>query len=29
MPVPHDREQQLLDEVPAQGDTIVAYALLR
>ena len=29
MPIPHDLEQKLLDEIPAQGETIVAFALLR
>jgi Fe-S-cluster containining protein len=29
MPVPHDLEQKLLDEIPGTGETIVAFALLR
>jgi Fe-S-cluster containining protein len=29
MPVPHDLEERLLNEIPAQGETIVAFALLR
>jgi hypothetical protein len=29
MPVPHELEQKLLEELPARGETIVAFALLR
>lgn len=29
MPLPHELEARLLDEVPQQGDTVVAFALLR
>jgi Fe-S-cluster containining protein len=29
MPVPHDLEEKLLGEIPAKGETIVAFALLR
>ena len=29
MPVPHNREQKLLEEIPAHGETIVAFALIR
>ncbi len=29
MPVPHDREAALLARMPAQGETVVAFALLR
>jgi Fe-S-cluster containining protein len=29
MPVPYEPEQKLLDEIPAHGETIVAFALLR
>jgi Fe-S-cluster containining protein len=29
MPVPHDLEERLLNEIPARGETIVAFALLR
>ena len=29
MPVPHELEQTLLNQVPAHGETIVAFALLR
>ena len=29
MPVPHDLEQELLDEIADSGETIVAFALLR
>jgi Fe-S-cluster containining protein len=29
MPVPHDLEQELIDELPESGVTIVAFALLR
>ena len=29
MPVPHELEQKLLNQLPAQGETIVAFALLR
>jgi hypothetical protein len=29
MSVPYEPEQKLLDEIPAHGDTIVAFALLR
>jgi Fe-S-cluster containining protein len=29
MPVPHEFESQLLEEIPANGETVVAYALLR
>ena len=29
MPVPHELEQNLLNQLPAQGETIVAFALLR
>jgi Fe-S-cluster containining protein len=29
MPVPHELEERILNEIPAQGDTVVAYALLR
>jgi Fe-S-cluster containining protein len=29
MSVPHDLEERLLNEIPAQGETIVAFALLR
>jgi len=29
MPVPHDLEAMLLDQIPEKGETIVAFALLR
>lgn len=29
MPVPHELEQELLDQVPDSGETVVAYALLQ
>jgi Fe-S-cluster containining protein len=29
MTVPHDLEAELLDEIPAKGETVVAFALLR
>lgn len=29
MPVPHELEAKLLDEIPAEGETVVAFALLR
>ena len=29
MPLPHELEAKLLGEIPAQGDTVVAFALLR
>jgi hypothetical protein len=29
MPLPHELEARLLDEIPQQGDTVVAFALLR
>ena len=29
MPVPHDLEETLLNEIPTHGETIVAFALLR
>jgi len=29
MPVPHEREAELLARMPAQGETVVAFALLR
>jgi Fe-S-cluster containining protein len=29
MPVPHDLEAELLDEIPSKGETLVAFALLR
>jgi Fe-S-cluster containining protein len=29
MPIPHQLEEQIMNEIPAQGDTVVAYALLR
>jgi Fe-S-cluster containining protein len=29
MPLPHELEAELLGEIPAQGDTVVAFALLR
>lgn len=29
MPLPHDLEAKLLDEIPAKGETLVAFALLR
>jgi len=29
MPVPHALEQELLDRIPAKGETVVAFALLR
>jgi hypothetical protein len=29
MPVPHDLEARLLEEIPTQGETVVAFALLR
>ena len=29
MPLPHELEARLLDEVPATGETVVAFALLR
>jgi Fe-S-cluster containining protein len=29
MPIPHELEAKLLDEIPAQGETVVAFALLR
>jgi Fe-S-cluster containining protein len=29
MPVPHELEQELLDRIPAKGETVVAFALLR
>jgi sorbitol-specific phosphotransferase system component IIA len=29
MPVPHELEASLLDELEPQGETVVAYALLR
>jgi Fe-S-cluster containining protein len=29
MPLPHELEAKLLDEIPSQGETVVAFALLR
>ena len=29
MPVPHEFEEKLLDEIPVKGETVVAFALLR
>jgi len=29
MPVPHELEERLLDEIPAKGETVVAFALVR
>ena len=29
MPVPHELEEKLLDEIPEKGETLVAFALLR
>jgi hypothetical protein len=29
MPVPHELEEKLLDEIPKKGETLVAFALLR
>jgi Fe-S-cluster containining protein len=29
MPIPHELEAELLDEIPAEGETVVAFALLR
>jgi Fe-S-cluster containining protein len=29
MPIPHELEETLVNEIPAQGETIVAFALLR
>jgi hypothetical protein len=29
MPVPHQLEAELLDEIGAKGETVVAFALLR
>jgi Fe-S-cluster containining protein len=29
MPLPHALEEKLLDEIPAKGETVVAFALLR
>lgn len=29
MPLPHELEAKLLDEIPASGETVVAFALLR
>jgi hypothetical protein len=29
MPVPHDVEAMLLDQIPEKGETVVAFALLR
>jgi hypothetical protein len=29
MPVPHELEARLLDEIPARGETVVAFALVR
>jgi hypothetical protein len=29
MPVPHELEAELLDEIDAKGETVVAFALLR
>ncbi len=29
MPVPHELEAKLLEEIPAKGETVVAFALLR
>jgi hypothetical protein len=29
MAMPHDLEQQLIDQVPTKGETLVAFALIR
>ena len=29
MPVPNELEEKLLEEIPAKGETVVAFALLR
>jgi len=29
MPVPHELEEKLLDGIPAQAETVVAFALVR